>query len=521
MQPIIGLDFGNFNSFACFISDFDIGTRMGGTVHDLLPARLEEGIPSVYFYSKRLGETLLGENAVRPRAVPLQNRLRYLKRHLGETVQLDDRTISYDQAITDVIQYCIRSANKKLQDGWRMTTNLVSLSYPASYTFAQKQRLIELVEKATLEDGTKVKVYGTIAEPAAAALDYLAEFAKSNKDTTVLTYDLGGGTFDLGLVSVYPKGRKNRSGDTYYYDIINTRGISKLGGAEFDEVMFQLLYTKVRGTLSNNNIASLRNMAETTKVELSKSTEEMPQLYVGDDYIDLPVSRSEFEEASKSLLQRTIDATKQILQEHPNQKPEIILLTGGASQMPMVKRELEKAIPEYRDKIIYFRPERAIAYGAARYGTAEKNRDVEKKFGLFGNKKTSSPVRKRVMYDLGVKYVNDEQDTSGHITVFFKAGTEIPCTSELIKSNQLMEGQFSTFRVFEANKENPNPENIADDYTEIMSVTIDHGRKVPKGHPHESRMQVNDLGILKIEARDRSEANLPFVEATVALKNLS
>lgn len=245
-RPIIGLDFGNFNSFACFISDFEITKRMGGMVHDLLPPRLQEGIPSVYFYSRRVGEKLVGENAVRPRAVPLQNRLRYLKRHLGETTQLDGMTISYDEAITDVIQHCIRSANKQLHDGWQMTTNLVSLSYPAAYTCTQKQRLIELAEKATLEDGTNIKVYGTIAEPAAAALDYLAEFAKSNKDTTVLTYDLGGGTFDLGLVSVYPKGRKNRYGYTYYYDIINARGISKLGGAEFDDVIFRILSSKVR-----------------------------------------------------------------------------------------------------------------------------------------------------------------------------------------------------------------------------------------------------------------------------------
>ena len=149
MQPIIGLDFGNFNSFTCFISDFNIGTRMGGTVHDLLPARLVDGIPSVYFYSSRVGEVLIGENAVRPRALPAKNRLRYLRRHLGETTQLDGKTISYDEAITAVIQHCIRSANKQLHDGWLMTTNLVSLSYPATYSFAQRQRLIELAEKAT------------------------------------------------------------------------------------------------------------------------------------------------------------------------------------------------------------------------------------------------------------------------------------------------------------------------------------------------------------------------------------
>lgn len=513
MKPIIGLDFGNFNSFACFISDFDIGTRMGGTVHDLLPARLQEGIPSVYFYSKRVGETLLGENAVRPRAVPLQNRLRYLKRHLGETTRLDGMTISYDQAITDVIQHCIRSANKQLHDGWQMTTNMVSLSYPATYTFAQRQRLIELVEKATLEDGTKVKVYGTIAEPAAAALDYLAEFAKSNKDTTVLTYDLGGGTFDLGLVSVYPQGRKNRDGYTYYYDIINTRGISKLGGAEFDDVMFRLLSGKVRVPLNPNTTATLKNLAETTKVELSTSTKEIPQLYAGDDYIDMPITRREFEEASRDLLMRTIEETKKILQDHPNQQPEIILLTGGASQMPMVQRKMEKALPQFKNKIIYFRPSRAIAYGAARFGTAEGNPDVT----LPGAK--GSIVQQRIMYDIGIRYFDENEDL--FIFKFLNAGTQIPCVSDTEASTQHEEGRYSGFHVFEAIVHNPDNKEIDRDYTEIMSVSVDHGRVVPKGYPNEARMKIDEKGLLTIEARDASSPDLPFTKATVELKNLS
>lgn len=62
---------------------------------------------------------------------------------------------------------------------------------------------------------------------------------------------------------------------------------------------------------------------------------------------------------------------------------------------------------------------------------------------------------------------------------------------------------------------------MADDFIEIMSVEIDHKRNVPKGHPHESRMQVDNNGILKIEARDISAPNFPFEEATVELKNLS
>ena len=69
MEPIIGLDFGNFNSFPCYIQDFNPGTRMGGIVHDLLPRKAVDGIPSVYFYSKRLGRALCGEEAVTGKAI--------------------------------------------------------------------------------------------------------------------------------------------------------------------------------------------------------------------------------------------------------------------------------------------------------------------------------------------------------------------------------------------------------------------------------------------------------------------
>ena len=241
-KPVIGMDFGNCYSFLSYISDFDGKTRLGGNVHDLLPGGLNEGIPSVFFYSKAAG-TLCGETAVRGRAKPVQNRINRLKRHLGETMTLDGREISYDEAITEVIQHCVRSANKKLQSGWQMTTNEIALSYPATYTSAQRQRLIELAEKASLADGTQVHVSGTIAEPAAAGLDYLSRFG-SDKETTVLVYDLGGGTFDLALVALYPKGRTNGDGD-YYYDILAVDGLEDVGGGEFDEIMYQLIEQKL------------------------------------------------------------------------------------------------------------------------------------------------------------------------------------------------------------------------------------------------------------------------------------
>lgn len=519
-KPVIGLDFGNYNSFTCYISDFDANTRMGGLVHDLLPQGLNDGIPSVYFHSKKIG-ILCGEDAVRSRAKPVCNRVRYLKRHLGEMMTLYDDSkmklsymLPYDSAITAVIQHCMRRANEQLQAGYQMTTNLISLSYPATYTFAQRQRLIELAERATLADGTPVKVYGTIAEPAAAALDYLADYSKSTQGTNVLVYDLGGGTFDLALVAAYPGGKKSAAGYTYYYDIINTRGLPKVGGKEFDQIMYDLLAKKFRIPLNPANRMKLENLAETVKIDLSSDTEAEPDLEHNGEFVSVRLTRDEFEQASKSLLQQTINATKEMLRDHPSQKPEFILLTGGASQMPMVKRELESQIPEFRGKIMYFRPSRAIAYGAARFGTSEtENPDP---------RKNTTVVQRRTSYDLGVHFVRSEQDKKGYVSTYIKAGTPIPYTGTWNESFTVFDQQrYSNFHVYEAVKAHPDRAKPAEDYKDIMFVQLDHLREVPKGTKSETRMMIDKLGRLSIEAREKDNTGTKPIKNSIELKNLS
>ena len=512
-KPVIGLDFGNYNSFTCYISDFDDGTKMGGIVHDLLPQGLNDGIPSVFFHSKKIG-TLCGEDAVRNRAKPVENRVRYLKRHLGEKMTFDggDTTIPYDEAITEVIQYCVRKANEQLKSGYQVTTNLISLSYPVTYSFAQRQRLIELAEKATLADGTRVKVYGTIAEPAAAALDYLAEFSKSTKDTTVLVYDLGGGTFDLALVSAYPAGKRNSSGDLYYYDVIDNGGLAKVGGAEFDEIMFNLLAKKFNVPLKPAYKNTLRTLAETVKIDLSSDEYAVPELLDNGEYLTAEITRSEFEAASKDLLMKTIRATKEILDDHPNQQPEFILLTGGASQMPMVQRELEAQLPNFKGKIKYFRPSRAIAYGAARFGTSEGNPDPVRKISI---------VQQRTSYDLGIRFFVPGTDKE-FIKTYIKAGTPIPYTGDYDSSETRREKQrYSLFSVHEAIKAHPDENKVNEDYREIMSVTLDHEIEVPKGTKSESRLMIDKLGILTVEAREMDKPGKPPIKKSIELKNLS
>ena len=509
-MAVIGLDFGNYKTFTCFISDMDENTRKGGNVHDLIPGRLQTGIPSVYFYSQREGE-LIGENGERPRARPVANRLRYLERNLGKSIVLDDRTVAYDDAITSVVQHCVRQANELLQQGWLMTTNQVALAYPAAYKFAQLEHLVNLVEKATLANGEHLKVVGTIREPAAAALDYLSEFAKTDKDTVVMTYDLGGGTFDLAIVAAYPGGRTNRSGYRYFYDIIDTDGMGDIGGADFDRIMAGLMESRVNTQLQPAQKDTIAQMSESAKIELSSDDISVKDFFDGEEYINIRVSRQEFEDASKDLLQKTIERTVKLVRKHPECKPDLILLTGGASQMPMVQKELEKALPEYRGRIMKYRPAKAIAYGAARFGVMEENPDP-----------MTNPVLRRVQNDIGVKYYQSFDDDNGYIVTYIKAGTEIPCESEYHQAGTAGINETSSrFEVYEAVKPNPVSTDPDHDYTEIMEVTLEFGKEVAPGTRSESRLVIDQRGMLVIEAQESGRTNPKAVRNSVKLKNLS
>ena len=373
MALIIGVDLGNYRSFPSCIDNSDLSAaRLGGKAIDLLPNEVTDGYPSVFFYSQAVAENCLkksttpppwyGQDAVRNQAKPAAKRVRNFKRHMNEPLHVDDLDTNYDDLITGMIQYLMRHANEQLKIETLQTTDLLSLAYPAAFTASQRLHLKNLAEKATLSDGTPVKVVGMIAEPAAAALDYLVEHGRTDKETTVLVYDLGGGSFNLSIVTAYPQGRKaENSDDIRYFDIHDTSGLKNLGGTEFDAAMLKILEKKFKDVDATVNHDMLERWAEIIKQELSNQ----PEINIGIG--NLVITRDEFEREAAPLIKRTVDEMKRFLDGYQGPKPEMIILTGGSSKMPMVQRELEKAFPQFAGSVQKFRPSRAVSYGAARY----------------------------------------------------------------------------------------------------------------------------------------------------------
>lgn len=546
---VIGVDLGNFNSFPSCIEDLDLTKkRLGGRIVDLLPDNDNCGIPSVFFYNPAAEPSvrmLSGRAACSGLAKPVKNRVRYLKRDLGKPLMIGGEPLNIsgkqwmvDDAIREVVQSVVREANGYLKANQGVTTNLVSLAYPASYSCAQRQRLIEIVESAALEDGQQLKVFGTIAEPAAAALDYLASNGRTDRETTVLAYDLGGGTFDLGLVTCYPQGKQSAGGQTVYYDIHKTVGIPDLGGKEFDEIVYKLLLDDLWDKLleanakrsdvtvgdfgkfvSAHNKDELRNNAEALKRELSTVDRTSYEIYIAKMEEDLTVelTREKFEAAAKTLLDKTVEATKAMVEDPRLPTPEIIVLTGGASQMPMVKRGLEEALPAYRGRIELFRPSRAISHGAARYGCAEPDTEPRVEEGAAPQPRPvgDQVVTKRAAFDLGVRYHLSLEDDNGYIQTMIPAGTELPYTSPWEQGQTLGNGSGAKDRVYEARHENPNRNNPNGDYRYIMESRVDFGRWMPAGTVCECRMILDKNGLLTIQSRENADSQIFDAQTTL------
>lgn len=502
-MKIIGLDLGNVNILTSVIEGMDEITRKGGVPFSMTPKNRTEGIPASFFYSEKLG-IRVGNEAILQSSRPFKNRHNLLKRRLFDApFTCDGREFTNREALRLVVQDAIRLTVREMDRDFHTTSNLVSLAYPAEFLGPQRKLLKEIVEQTTLEDGTKIQVVGTITEPAAAALDYLSSHAHGEK--TVLVYDLGGGTFDAALVKAYPDGKAYADGKTYYYDCLSANGIA-VGGADFDNVILEMILEEInkQGTMSLNQAQEdmLHFVAESSKMELSVQSETSPILLAAGIWANITITREAFEQRAKNLLQRTIDLTKRMVNDERHPDPDMILLTGGASQMPMVKEALEQALPQYKGRIHTHNPHLAVSYGAARFGTEEKDIDTE-------------VMIQRTLYDYGIACTRD--DGTNHVSVMLPEGTPIPYNGEYQNYCTLTDTDHLSIRIMEARKTNPNLEGYAD-FREILSGEFHFGRNVKKGTRIEARMFVDQNNVLHVFARDPAQPNRRPKEFPVTLK---
>ena len=233
------------------------------------------------------------------------------------------------------------------------------VTVPAYFNDSQRQ--------ATKDAGViaGLNVLRIINEPTAAAIAYGLDKKKSqNKESNVLIFDLGGGTFDVSILSI----------DDGIFEVKATAGDTHLGGEDFDNRLvdhfMKEFQRKHKKDISHNKraIRRLRTACERAKRTLSASAQasvEIDSLYEGVDFYT-SITRARFEELCADLFKGTLDPVEKSLRDAKMDKSSIddIVLVGGSTRIPKIQKLLSDFF-NGKDLNKSINPDEAVAYGAA------------------------------------------------------------------------------------------------------------------------------------------------------------
>ncbi|KAH8038651.1 hypothetical protein HPB51_002795 [Rhipicephalus microplus] len=235
---------------------------------------------------------------------------------------------------------------------------LACVTVPAYFNDSQRQATKDATTIAGL---TVPKI---LNEPTAAALAYGLDKVTSG-EKIVLIVDLGGGTFDVSLLSIK---------DSQTFDVLATAGDTHLGGEDFDSRLVDFFIGEIKRKFNTDisdkarAVRRLRTAAERAKRILSSTAEtsiEIDALFEGTDFYT-KITRARFEELCLDLFKSTLGPIQRALDDSKMDKMKVndIVLVGGSTRIPRIQKLVKDF---FNDKELCFNinPDEAIAYGAA------------------------------------------------------------------------------------------------------------------------------------------------------------
>ena len=349
-NKIIGIDLGTTNS--C------VSVMEGGEAKVIANAEGGRTTPSVVSFK---GEDISVGDVAKRQAITNPNTVQSIKRHMGDaTYRVDIQGKKYTpQEISAMILQNLK-ATAEAYLGATVTQAVITV--PAYFNDAQRQATKDAGKIAGLE------VKRIINEPTAAALAYGID--KTDKEQTVLVFDLGGGTFDVSIL---------RLADGTF-EVISTSGDNKLGGDDFDDLIIKYLvqeFKKDNGVdLSQDKMAlqRLKDAAEKAKKDLSGVTStqiSLPFISMGNAgplHMEMTLTRAKFNELTSNLVDRCVGPVRRALSDAKMTQKDIdqVLLVGGSTRIPAVQEMVKRELNKEPNKSV--NPDEVVAMGAAIQG---------------------------------------------------------------------------------------------------------------------------------------------------------